>query len=331
MSENLQVRFLKEIKNRMPPGSSFVDEVAELLSVSTDSAYRRIRGETALTFEEAKKLSQKFAISIDALFTDDVGNVNFKFWAIDPDTYDFKAWLTGVNEIVRSMTPYQKKEMIYITGDITVFQILQVPEIAAFKLFVWMKTLFNFPKYKDSKFELEELAPEIYSLRAQILNTYNEIPSTVVMGTGAFTSTVQQILYYHESGLFAERDTAMKLAGKLEELIDHIAIQAEHGKKFTFGNDPDTAEGELTLYMSEVLTTDELVLIKADDQGSTIVTTNALNILYSHNQPFHTYSTDYAENFMQNATLISKVSAKERNKFFQHHRNVIAQLKEDLA
>lgn len=328
MSESLQVLFLREIKDRLPPGVSFVDEVAELLSVSTDSAYRRIRGETALTFEEAKKLSNKFAVSIDSLFADTEGNVSFKFNAIDPESYDFKSWLNSINEFVRRLMPYEQKDMIYMTGDLTVFQILQVPEVASFKLFFWMKTLFSFEKLKNTKFEIRELEPELYSLRAQILNSYNSVPSTVVLSSGMYSSTIQQIMYYHESGLFESKDTAYRLAEKLEELNNHLQLQAEHGVKFMYGNDLETGDENLNLYYSEVLTTDEAVLFKTDDKGSTIVTTNALNILYSPNQAFHDYTAGYVNNIVQSATLISKVSAKERNKFFMAQQEKINELKE---
>ena len=52
---SLQKEFLQRVKSRLPENMSFVDELAELFSVSNDSAYRRIRGETALTFEELAK------------------------------------------------------------------------------------------------------------------------------------------------------------------------------------------------------------------------------------------------------------------------------------
>lgn len=44
-SIELQQHFFDHIKERLPTHLSLVDEVAELLSISNDSAYRRIRGE----------------------------------------------------------------------------------------------------------------------------------------------------------------------------------------------------------------------------------------------------------------------------------------------
>ena len=53
---NIQTDFLNQMRNKLPGNASFADELAELLNVSRDSAYRRIRGETVLSLDEVKKL-----------------------------------------------------------------------------------------------------------------------------------------------------------------------------------------------------------------------------------------------------------------------------------
>ena len=52
MSESyeLQTRFLDAIKQMLPASTSLVSEISDLLEVSNDSAYRRIRGETAFFY-----------------------------------------------------------------------------------------------------------------------------------------------------------------------------------------------------------------------------------------------------------------------------------------
>ena len=59
--------FFNHIKSLIPPHISFVDDVAEVLNISNDSAYRRIRGEKPIGFEEIKKLCVKYHISLDQL------------------------------------------------------------------------------------------------------------------------------------------------------------------------------------------------------------------------------------------------------------------------
>ncbi len=63
--DNIQSVFLGQIRNRLPESTSFADELAELLNVSRDSAYRRIRGETVLSLDEVKKLYDQYGVSLD--------------------------------------------------------------------------------------------------------------------------------------------------------------------------------------------------------------------------------------------------------------------------
>ena len=46
-----QQLFFNHIKSKLPLHISFVDEVAELLNISNNSAYRRIRGERPIGFD----------------------------------------------------------------------------------------------------------------------------------------------------------------------------------------------------------------------------------------------------------------------------------------
>lgn len=64
-SFSVQSIFFSQIRALLPAQTKLVDEVAELLSVSYDSAYRRIRGETPLGFAELGKLSRHYNISVD--------------------------------------------------------------------------------------------------------------------------------------------------------------------------------------------------------------------------------------------------------------------------
>ena len=76
---SIQAKFFQLVKERIDPHLSFVDELAELLELSNDSAYRRIRGETSLTFEELAKLSRHFGVSLDALMDSDSNELIFHF------------------------------------------------------------------------------------------------------------------------------------------------------------------------------------------------------------------------------------------------------------
>ena len=65
VSNGSQQIFFQHIKTVLPAHLSLADEVAEVLNISNDSAYRRIRGEKPIALEEIKKLCIYFKISLD--------------------------------------------------------------------------------------------------------------------------------------------------------------------------------------------------------------------------------------------------------------------------
>ena len=64
-SPGIQQLFFKHIKGNLPGHISMVDDLAEVLDISTDSAYRRIRGEKPINLEEMAKLSSHYKVSLD--------------------------------------------------------------------------------------------------------------------------------------------------------------------------------------------------------------------------------------------------------------------------
>ncbi|MGZ3753403.1 MAG: helix-turn-helix domain-containing protein [Mucilaginibacter sp.] len=66
-SSQTQQLFFNHIRSKLPSHLSFVDEVAELLNISNDSAYRRIRGEKPLGLDEVQVLCNKHHVSLDQL------------------------------------------------------------------------------------------------------------------------------------------------------------------------------------------------------------------------------------------------------------------------
>jgi hypothetical protein len=73
-----QILFFQNLKSAMPVYNSLVDEIAELLDISIDSAYRRIRGEKLLDFGELEVLSNRFNTSVDKFFNLGSNSILFK-------------------------------------------------------------------------------------------------------------------------------------------------------------------------------------------------------------------------------------------------------------
>lgn len=65
-SVNIQKAIFQHIKGIFPPNLSFIHEIAQVLGISYESSYRRIRSDKVLSFEELYKLCAHFRISVDS-------------------------------------------------------------------------------------------------------------------------------------------------------------------------------------------------------------------------------------------------------------------------
>src|SRR5690349_24911233 len=108
----------QRIKEKLPPDASLADRIAELLHVSTDSAYRRIRGETPLILEEARTLCEAFSISLDEIIGARQNSISFRFTQLNNSNYSFKKYLIEILENLKLISSAGEKELIYLSKDI---------------------------------------------------------------------------------------------------------------------------------------------------------------------------------------------------------------------
>src|ERR1700676_3558301 len=92
-----QQLFFNHIKSMLPAHLSFVDEVAELLDISNDSAYRRIRGEKPIGLDEIQVLCNKYHVSLDQLLQIQANSVIFSYDKVDPVSFNFNNYLQFVS------------------------------------------------------------------------------------------------------------------------------------------------------------------------------------------------------------------------------------------
>src|SRR5262245_33330930 len=95
-SLELQKTFFEYLKNRISGNLSAVDEIADLLNISNDSAYRRIRGEKELTLSELKILCSHFNVSVDHLLGIDSGTFLFRGRLVDGQNTGIRDYLSNM-------------------------------------------------------------------------------------------------------------------------------------------------------------------------------------------------------------------------------------------
>src|ERR1043165_7256107 len=136
--ESAQTQLMQRIKENLPANISFVDELADLLEISNDSAYRRIRGETALSIEELSKLCKHFRISFDSFINNsDDSYVSFSHHQLSSHINTFTEYLQNMNRDLDQVLKYpdNERQALFAAEDIPVFQHFAHPYLSAFKIF----------------------------------------------------------------------------------------------------------------------------------------------------------------------------------------------------
>jgi len=314
---SIQIRFLEEIKKRSPSNLSFVDELAELLKISRDSAYRRIRGETVLSLDEAKKLCDRYGASIDLLFGTSSNMVPFLDRS-PTENYTLEQWLNSVLQNVETLT-----EITYAAKDIPIFQYLRYPELAAFKLFFWQKTIIENPEYRTIRFEPTVIPKEMIQLGNRIWTKYAAIPSVEIWAVEAINNTLKQIGFYQECGFFAHPKQAGAMCDHFIELMHVIQTEAAEARK--------TEGSSFNLYQNEILMSDNTVFARAGDKKVSYLNYNILSLLITQHPSFCDKTEQYLNNLIKHSTLISATAAKERIKFFTKLTGRIQAFKDTLG
>jgi hypothetical protein len=292
-----------------------VDEVSGILHVSADSAYRRIRGETPLVLDEANLLCNHFNLSLDQLLNLKSGSILFHDTRIHNSDYSYEKYLSGLIGLAQQVKNFFYKEIIYLTKDVPLFHNFYFQPLIAFRYFFWMKTILQHPDFSNKEFSPDCLPPEVEALSRELANAYTTIPSVEIWNTECVNSTISQVEFYKDSGLFPSAASIRSVYDALEETILHIKAQAEVGVKFLPGQLPEKT-GSFRFFYNRVVLGDNTILIKTDHTRSVYLNYDVLNYLSTKDEDFCTRCDEELHNLMRKATQISETSEKQRNVFF---------------
>ncbi len=321
-TESIQTTFLNQVKLKLPPHLSFVDDLAELLNISRDSSYRRIRGETVLSLDEVKKICTHYKVSLDTLLSPNSEMVTFNNRKIDQTDFTFEMWLKSVLSNLEMICSFPEKELTYVAKDIPFFHYYAYPNLAAFKMFFWMKTYHRYPQFADTKFYPKVISKDLLQVGQRIWDRYAEIPSVEIWSDETAVVTCRQIQYYHETGVITTNQ-AHQLCDEYSSMINQIQQWVKNGIK-------ENNTAQFGMYKNDILIAETTIFFKMGDKRVAFLTYNTMNILTTSNDRFCDIMEDYLTNLVHKSIQISTSGEKERAIFFNYIQDSIQQLKKKI-
>ena len=328
--EELQQQLFQVVKRKLPADALMAEELAKMLEISTDSAYRRMRGEKTITIDELYKIATHYSVSLDQLMNIQSPGFLFQGNLLNSKTHRYDAYLKGIMNTLAYYTSFKQKELYYLCKDSPIFHYFNSREIAAFKYYFWMGTLVYFPEFRNKKVKLDDYPEELFELGQKITQLYNLMDSSELWNIESWNSTLHQIEYYIDNNMFHSDDDALRVYESVEKVLDHLEEQAKLGYKFQM-NDPEKKRmGKYNMYFNEIVLQDNSMLIILDNSKIAAIPHTAINYMVTRNLDYCENYYQYVQNLIKRSTLISEVSEKERGRYFRRMRERIDRRKENL-
>jgi BetR domain len=324
----LQQELFKHLKERLPSHISLVDELCNLLDLSADSVYRRIRGEKPITLDELKQICEHYSLSLDQLLQLQNDSVLFRAPGLTNKFVPFVEYMKGVLEQFKYFTSFAKSEIHYLCKDTPFWYFYLFPEMAAFKTFFWAKTINNEPGLANKLFCLEEFPYEdCFAIGKKILEEHSKMNTIELWNVESIHSSINQVAYYRDAGLFRNKQDLIAVVDSFIRMLDHLQEQASKGFKFMPGSPNNSSKGTLEFYINELILGNNTILLVLDGNKSSMITYSIFHYLVTQDERFVAKASDTFNNLLSRATLVSKTGEKDRNRFFNTLRDKVNELR----
>lgn len=315
---DLQNSILEAVKGFTPESSSLVDELAECLSISKDSAYRRIRGETLFDIGDIHKLTNKYNLSLDNFFGIKKSSVTFNVQSINLTDFTFVDYFKSIEKNLSIISAIDPKHLYYSARDIPIFHYFQDQDLYAFKLYFWLKYYLNHPAMHDISFEsksLPDILKRFKEVPKRIWHLYLKIPSTEIWTYETPNITLRQLEFALQANILDQANCAHLLT-RFKALLHHISNEAEQGNKFHLDSSATLEGAEYNVYFNEVAIGDNSLLFKMGGKKMAFTTYANLNYMSTTDIDYTNYIDAHFQRSMKNSTLISGTAEKIRSSFF---------------
>jgi hypothetical protein len=324
---DLQKLLFDEAGKRLPPRHSLVDVISDLLEISSDAAYRRIRCDKIMDIGEVALLCAHFGISLDALLNiPAVGSGGAYFYSpMNLDDIDnYYIYMQNIAAKLDGLRVAQNAEIVSSALDVPFFHFLPFKELTFFKLFAWTNSVYPTSE-KFEAFASKVESKELLDCYKKIVTGYRSIPSKEIWTKDTTDAFMKLIGYHFEMGHFSDIETPLSLCDQFLDLLNTLENWTGDGNKGEVGYVP------FQLYLSDVEMENSFNLLKEDDRTSCILKLFTINSLYVTDKQFCSETENWLTHLSRRATLISGSSERERHKFFNSQRQKVGFLIDTIS
>ncbi|TPD65652.1 hypothetical protein [Flavobacterium microcysteis] len=294
-----QTILLGNIRKRLHKNSSLIEEIATVLQISYDASHRRVSSKSKFSIEETIKLCQHFSISMDKIFGGKENQVVAEKTKEIRSSEDLALYFKQSAQNLKSYATDSK--MFYSSKDIPLFYTIGGTLLSKFKLYVWLNLLIG--SENQDHFEKFVLDQSLLAYSSQLQNVYDNTEVHEIWNDTTINSTLQQILYFFESGLLSQANAQL-----LYEDVRKILQKAEEkSSKNSSG---------YHLYYNELLILNNNVLLSNAEKKSLFIPYTMLGYFITEDESTCHNASEYFLHQIKNSKSLNLSGTRDRKIFF---------------
>lgn len=295
---NNQEVLLREIRKQLSHSASINDEISAILNISYDAAHRRVSGKSKFSIDETVLLANHFNISMDKLFLKNDKVVVEKTIEIT-SLKDMLAYFKKSAERIEQLATNEKATLYYSAKDIPLFYFMDGTIMSKFKAYVWL-ILLN-PNEARVSFEDFVVDESFMEHTQKLKKIYEKASVKEVWNDTTINSSLQQILYFYESGLLNFK-SATALYLDLKRILNLIKDK--------------TIKPNYSIYYNELILLNNNMLIETDEKLTMFIPYTLLGYFITDNKESCQNVHQFFKQQILNSKALNQSGIKDQNLFF---------------
>lgn len=309
----MQEQFIKYLKAKSQNNTSFIEEIASVLDIGYDAAYRRVNLKTNLSLDESVVLAKHYNVSLNKLY--EVGSKTSIVVDLSPPFHNVEGLELYFRQSLINIEPLTKLKsasISYSAKDIPFFHTLKDTFLTHYKIYVWLKDVDT--DMAKSKITFEEFRKSIPDSLLESVYTlgdiYNYISITELWNDYTIIGTLQQVLYYYESRLLT-KESALLICNDIEKVINQTEKQTI--MQSLVGSN---GGAKYNLYKTDLHTLNNTIMVQTAQQRIFFQPFTVLTYFKIEHKPTCDLMFEFFEKQMANSKLLVNSGEKDRTLFF---------------
>lgn len=308
-----QKHLLAIVSEQLPEGVKLVDFLSELVHLSKEACYRRIRCEVEFTLSEVVVIAKELNINLTSLVIREGGDkVTCNLRVIEEDTLA-NSYIKRLEADLNVLEGFESKNNHSI-----LFVCKELPEWLYFGSHGLMKLrLLKMQLNQDNlnrfTFDKVELSSPLWKIQRKYWDALREFKVILYLGNDILIGLINDVNYFFKTNLLTEenrQEILLDLLGVLTSLND-IAKTGQYKNK------------SIELYISNITLDFSQVYLKSEGLEATVLELNYPHTLLSFDQAFIKTHTQYLNVIRRTSTLISQSSEIEKTAYLNKLRELL--------